>query len=203
MSRKLRLVIASNNKKKRREIAAILSDLNIDIVPEAQTTFVDVVENGDSFAANAAKKAEAFAAANHLPALADDSGLEVDALGGRPGVLSSRYAGKNAVDTANNARLLAELADGSRRGARFVCAVHLAFPDSTTGITARGEVYGAILEKATGTGGFGYDPLFFCPELGKTFAEAAPDEKARVSHRGRALAALAEKLKALQVAKTP
>lgn len=193
----MQLVIASNNIKKRREIAAILADLAIAIVPAGATRFVEVVEDGDDFTANAAKKARAFAAANGKPTIADDSGLEVGVLNGRPGVHSSRYAGDGADDAANNAKLLAELAGSRDRRARFVCAVHLAFPDRETGISATGEVAGIILEQPRGDGGFGYDPLFFCPELGKTFAEAAATEKARVSHRGRALMALAEKIRAL------
>ena len=190
----MRLVIASNNEKKRAEIAGILGHLSVEIVPTDETAFVDVVEDGDSFAENARKKAEAFSRANHLPALADDSGLCVDALDGAPGVYSSRYAGEHASDTDNNARLLTELAGNSIRTAYFTCAIHLCFVDDRQAVTASGEVQGVILDKPDGAGGFGYDPLFYCPELGKSFAQAGPDEKARVSHRGRALRALAKKL---------
>jgi len=190
----MRLVIASNNAKKRAEIARILEDLTIDIVPPEATRFVDVVEDGADFAANARKKAEAFAAANACPALADDSGLVVDALSGAPGVYSSRYAGPDADDAANNAKLLAAMRGKADRAARFVCALHLAWPDTRDAVTAEGVVEGMIAETAEGTAGFGYDPLFFCPELGKRFAAASPEEKASVSHRGRALRLLAEKL---------
>jgi XTP/dITP diphosphohydrolase len=190
----MKLVIASNNARKRHEIAAILDRLGIEIVPAESTRFVEVVEDGDSFAANARKKAEAFAAANGCAALADDSGLMVDALDGAPGVYSSRYAGEEADDAANNVRLLEELAGNSERDARFVCALHLTFADGQSPLTAEGQVEGCILEAAAGEGGFGYDPLFFCPELGKAFALATPEEKASVSHRGRALRLLAEKL---------
>lgn len=190
----MHLVIASNNAKKRAEIARILEGLAIDIVPAAQTVFVDVVEDGDSFAANARKKAEAFAAANACPALADDSGLMVDALDGQPGVYSSRYAGPDAGDADNNAKLLDAMQGKVDRTARFVCALHLAWPDGRTPLTAEGRVEGRIVETPSGTAGFGYDPLFFCPELGRTFAEAGADAKAAVSHRGRALRQLADRL---------
>jgi len=190
----MRLVIASNNAKKRREIATILEGLGIEIVAADQTRFVEVVEDGNSFAANAAKKAEAFAAANGCAALADDSGLMVDALDGAPGIYSSRYAGEEGNDAANNARLLRELDGKPERAARFVCALHLAFADGKPPLVAEGVVAGRILEAAEGDGGFGYDPLFFSPELGKPFAVASPEEKASVSHRGRALHHLAEQL---------
>ena len=191
----MRLVIASNNAKKRAEIARILAGLAIDIVPPEETRFVDVVEDGMDFAANARKKARAFAAANNCPALADDSGLMVDALGGAPGVYSSRYAGEDADDAANNTKLLAAMAGATDRSARFVCALHLAWPDGREGLTAEGRVEGVILEAPEGSAGFGYDPLFFCPELGKAFAAAGPEQKASVSHRGRALRLLADKLR--------
>jgi XTP/dITP diphosphohydrolase len=190
----MRLVIASNNAKKRAEIARILEGLAIDIVPAAETRFVDVVEDGDTFAANARKKAEAFATANTCPALADDSGLMVDALDGAPGVYSSRYAGPDASDADNNAKLLEAMQGVRERDARFVCALHLAWPDGHAPLTAEGRVEGHIVDTAIGESGFGYDPLFFCPELGKTFAEASADEKAAVSHRGRALRQLADRV---------
>lgn len=191
----MKLVIASNNPKKRCEIASILTSLGFLIVPVEQTCFVEVGEDATTFAGNARKKAEAFSAANGCAAIADDSGLCVDALDGAPGVCSARFAGEQATDDENNAKLLRLLRGVSQRNAHFVCAVHLAFPDGRPGITACGRVDGEIVEKPGGTGGFGYDPLFYCPELGKTFAEATPEEKAKVSHRGRALQALAEKIR--------
>lgn len=190
----MQLVIASNNNKKRCEIEAILGALGIDIIPVDQTRFIEVTEDGETFAANAEKKARAFVQANGLPALADDSGLMVGALDGAPGVYSSRYAGDTASDTDNNTRLLHDLQGIQKREARFVCALHLAFPDNKAPVTARGHVHGRILEKPDGIAGFGYDPLFYCPELGKSFASANAEEKARVSHRGRALHSLAEKI---------
>ncbi|HXH65278.1 MAG TPA: non-canonical purine NTP pyrophosphatase, partial [Mariprofundaceae bacterium] len=139
----------------------------------------------------------AFAAVNACPALADDSGLMVDALDGAPGVYSSRYAGPAAVDADNNAKLLAAMQSITHRSARFVCALHLAWPDGRHPVTAEGQVEGRIVEAPSGEAGFGYDPLFFCPELGRTFAAAGPDEKAGVSHRGRAIRLLADRLRGL------
>ncbi len=191
----MRIVVASNNPKKRAEIEAILEPLGVSLVPAADTRMVEVEEDAPDFAGNARKKAQAFAAANRLPALADDSGLCVDALGGAPGVRSARFAGERATDAENNALLLQRLQGVADRRARFVCALHLAFPDTRPPLTAEGWVEGEILRQPQGAGGFGYDPLFFCPELGKSFAEAGPEEKARVSHRGRALRMLAERLR--------
>jgi len=190
----MKLIVASNNAKKRIEIEAILGALGIELVAPSDTLFVDVIEDASTFSGNARKKAEAFADANGLPALADDSGLCVDALDGAPGIYSARFAGPDACDTDNNRKLLADLAGHANRKARFRCAVHLAFPDREQSFSAEGEVQGEILTQAAGVGGFGYDPLFFCPELGKVFAESTPEEKASISHRGRALRALAEQL---------
>jgi len=190
-----KLVIASNNAKKRQEIAAILGALGIEIVAADATAFVHVEEDADTFSGNAQKKAEAFAHANNLPALADDSGLCVDALNGAPGIYSARFAGESASDADNNTKLL-ELLDGeSNRQAHFMCALHLAYPDDTPAINCEGKVHGKILKQAVGDSGFGYDPLFFCPELDQAFASSTPEEKASVSHRGRALRTLATALK--------
>jgi len=198
----MRLVIASHNPKKRREIETILKTLGVRVVPASETVFVEVEEDAPDFAGNARKKAEAFLAANGLPALADDSGLCVAALNGEPGVRSARFAGEAATDADNNALLLARMRDVADRRARFVCAIHLALPDGRA-ITAEGRVAGEILTAPDGSGGFGYDPLFFCPELGKSFAAATPEEKARVSHRGRALTPLRDKLAALLGSHSP
>jgi len=192
----MKLVVASNNPKKRAEIAGILGTLGIELVAPDKTLFIDVIEDASTFSGNARKKAEAFAASNGLPALADDSGLCVDALNGAPGIYSARFAGPDATDATNNQKLLADLAGHSNRSAHFCCAVHLAFPDREQSFTAEGQVQGEILMHVVGSSGFGYDPLFFCPELGKVFAECTSEEKASISHRGRALRALAEQLKA-------
>ena len=191
----MEIIVASNNKKKRAEIQSILGALGIELVPAEQTVSVDVIEDADSFSGNARKKAEAFSKANNKPALADDSGLCVDALNGAPGIFSARFAGQDATDADNNLKLLSALQGNKERSAHFVCALHLAFPDATAPLTAQGKVDGSILCKLSGNKGFGYDPLFYCPELGKAFADSTPEEKASISHRGRALRLLAEKLK--------
>ncbi|MDQ6968775.1 MAG: RdgB/HAM1 family non-canonical purine NTP pyrophosphatase [Mariprofundaceae bacterium] len=190
----MKLVIASNNAKKRQEIATILGTLNIELVDPNDTIAVDVIEDQDSFADNARKKSEAFAQANHCAALADDSGLCVDVLNHAPGIYSARFAGIDASDQDNNIALLEALSEQSKRSAHFVCAVHLTIPESNQSFSAIGSVDGEILHTATGVSGFGYDPLFFCPELNKTFADATAEEKSSVSHRGRALRALAAQL---------
>jgi len=193
----MKLIIASNNAKKRQEITGILSALGIELVDANDTTFVDVIEDQNTFAGNAKKKAKAFAKANQCAALADDSGLCVDALNFAPGIYSARFAGTHASDADNNTKLLRELAQHSKRSAHFICSLHLAWPDSEQALSAEGQVEGEILMQPSGNTGFGYDPLFFCPELGKAFADARPEEKASVSHRGRALRALAKQLKKL------
>jgi XTP/dITP diphosphohydrolase len=193
----MRILIASNNVKKRKEMTAILAGLGIEVIPAEATAFVYVDEDGETFAENAGKKAEAFAYANRLPALADDSGLCVDALDGEPGVFSSRFAGEHAGDAENNSKLLRKMTAIEERDARFVCALHLAFPDERLPIVAEGQVDGVILDAPDGEHGFGYDPLFYSAELKKSFAHATAEEKASVSHRGRALRSLAEQLKSI------
>jgi XTP/dITP diphosphohydrolase len=155
-------------------------------------------ETGETFAANARNKAWYYARATDCLALADDSGLQVDVLGGRPGVHSARYAGPGKSDSDNNAKLIRELAGvpAERRTARFRCAVALAGPEGVIA-EAEGSVAGRIIDAPRGRNGFGYDPLFLVPELGLTTAELSPSDKARISHRGRALRALAEKLSGL------
>jgi len=190
-----KLIIASNNAKKRQEIEKILGGLGIEIVAADATAFVHVEEDADTFSGNARKKAEAFAHANNLPALADDSGLCVDALNGAPGIYSARFAGESATDSDNNAKLLQLLKGKENRSAHFTCALHLAYPDDTQPLNCEAQVNGEILKKAVGDSGFGYDPLFFCPELDKAFASASPEEKASVSHRGRALRSFVKNLK--------
>jgi len=192
----LKLVIASNNPKKRAEITAILARHGIIVMPTDKTVFVEVTEDGDTFARNAKKKADAFAKANHCAALGDDSGLCVEALDGAPGVYSSRFAGVDADDAANNARLLRLMDGKENRSAYFACSIHITFPDRPC-ITAGGHVDGEILKQPDGSDGFGYDPLFYCPELAKSFAHASAEEKASVSHRGRALKMLSEKFQAI------
>jgi XTP/dITP diphosphohydrolase len=198
----MRLLIASDNRKKRAELERLLAPLGCELVtPAGIGGLPEVDEDQPTFAGNAAKKARAGALASGLWTLADDSGLEVEALDGAPGVRSARFAGRHGDDAANNALLLERLAGvpEERRGARFVCALALCRPDGELELEVEGEVRGRILEAARGSGGFGYDPLFLFTEegfeeSGRPFGELAPEAKARVSHRGRALRALTERL---------
>src|ERR1700678_723020 len=190
------LVVATGNPGKLREFRHLLAGLPFELVSLADLGVASPEETGSSFMANALLKARHAAAATGAAAIADDSGLEVDALGGAPGIYSARYAGQGADDRANNAKLLAAL-EGmphDRRGARYRCA--LAFIDGAADIllTADGVWEGAILDEPRGTGGFGYDAYFWLPELGMTAAELDPDEKNRRSHRGSALRALRDQL---------
>lgn len=199
------LVFATRNRGKLAELRQLLTSTTVEVVTVDEAAarlgreLADVIEDGDTFAANAAKKAREIAQATGWPALADDSGLEVDALHGAPGVMSARFAGSHGDDAANNARLLAELhvVVTERRTARFRCALAFADPAGALGdqlLTADGTVEGRILTAPSGTSGFGYDPLFFCPELGQSFGEAEREAKSRVSHRGRAMAQLRPRL---------
>ncbi len=184
---KVILVMATRNKGKSDEIKAILKDFPVEIrdlndfgpIPEVE-------EDGDSFEENAYKKAAFTAKVLGLPALADDSGLEVEALGGRPGVHSARFAGPDASDEENNAKLLEEMKGITNRRARFCCVISIAVPTGFA-LTYEGTCEGEILEEPRGSNGFGYDPLFYYPPAGKTFAEMTMEEKSRVSHRGKAL----------------
>jgi XTP/dITP diphosphohydrolase len=194
----IRMVLASANPDKSAEIAAILgASGRVELLPRPPGV-PDVEETGDTLVANARLKARALCEATGLPAVADDTGLEVDALGGAPGVYSARYAGETASYADNVAKLLAELAAlpgaGAPRRARFKTVAMVAFPDGTD-VWAEGAVEGRIAEAARGTGGFGYDAVFVPDEGdGRTFAEMTTGEKHTVSHRGRAFRALAESL---------
>jgi XTP/dITP diphosphohydrolase len=192
-----RLVVATANPGKLAEIRAILADLDVELVPMTELGVPSPPEDGASFEDNALLKARACAAATGLVALADDSGLEVDALAGAPGVWSARYAGEPADDAANNARLLAELADvpPERRTARFVCAAAAVAPDGRE-VVVRGTMEGRIADQPRGVHGFGYDPLFVSDAAGdgRTNAELAPAEKDAISHRGAAFRALRTRL---------
>jgi len=195
----LDIMLATNNVKKAGEFRDLVRGLPVKLhFPEELPSPVEVDEDGNSFEANARKKAEAFARASGTWALADDSGLEVDALGGRPGVHSSRFAGPDANDRTNNAKLLRLLSGvgADRRAARFRCTLCLRSPDGRE-ILAEGTAEGRILEETRGTGGFGYDPLFLVPSEGKTFAELGAAYKSRHSHRARAMAVLRERIVAL------
>ena len=195
------IVIATRNPHKLEEVRAILSgaDVRVRGLPEFDGV-PEVVEDRDTFDGNAAKKAEEVSRATGRPALADDSGLVVDALGGAPGILSARYSGPDGDPAANNAKLLAEMAAvrDEDRTARFVCVIALAREGRDTRLF-RGETSGRIGRELKGRGGFGYDPLFLSDDLGRTFAEADPAGKNAVSHRGRALAAFSRALAAGEI----
>lgn len=188
--------MATRNPGKLREAVAVLGDLGVDFVTLAEfEELPDAVEDGDTFAANAEAKARHYSRLTGRWTLADDSGLEVDALGGAPGVYSARYAGGQRDAQANNARLVAELAglSADQRTARFRCAVALADGDRILA-AASGTIEGRIIDPPRGHNGFGYDPHFLVPELGLTTAEMPPEQKNRLSHRGQALRAIAPAL---------
>lgn len=192
----MNLLVATTNQGKIKEIKDILSSLGITVITPPEINLqIEVKEDGATFAENASIKARAWSEASGMPALADDSGLCVDALGGRPGVLSARFAGPDADDSDNITLLLESLKGKEDRSARFVCAVALA---TVTGelITAGGEYEGVITHEPAGDKGFGYDPVFFDPSSGRTFAQLTPEEKNTRSHRRKALEVLKEKLKA-------
>ncbi len=181
------IVAATGNAHKVEEIQAILAPLGIEVLSaKAVGGMPDVVEDGDTFAANAIKKAVEAARALGRPVLADDSGLEVFALGGEPGIYSARYAGEGGNDGRNVRKLLGRLDGQTDRAARFVCVIALASPAGLIG-TAEGEVRGHIIHEPRGDGGFGYDPVFVPEGFTQTFAELPGEVKNRLSHRGNAL----------------
>jgi XTP/dITP diphosphohydrolase len=194
------LVVGTRNPKKREEILDILQGLDIRLSDLTQYPAAsEVEEDGDTFEANARKKAAEVAKALGQWVLGEDSGLVVPALNGRPGVYSARYAGKQGDDEANNRRLLAELAPlpDDRRGAYYVCTAALADPHGEVKAVVEGRCHGDIVRAPRGTGGFGYDPLFLIPEYHKTFGELSAVVKHALSHRGQALAKLRPALRQL------
>lgn len=191
----MRIVVATKNANKIREISQVLSPLGFEVISQTDAGFdIDVEETGDTFEKNALLKARAVALICDDCVLADDSGLCVDALDGRPGVYSARYAGEGASDADKIAKLLGELDGIENRRAKFMTSMAFIFPDGRE-ITTCGEVHGEITYEPSGENGFGYDPVFLSDDLNKTFAEANADEKNSVSHRSRAIAKLYEKLK--------
>jgi XTP/dITP diphosphohydrolase len=191
---KRKLILATRNKGKLKEIQVLLSDLDIDIMSldEAENA-PHVVEDGKTFMENAFKKAKVIAEATGIMALADDSGLEVDALDGAPGVYSARYSGEDASDASNNEKLLADLegVSSEKRSAHFSCVIIVYHP-SGRWISTEAECEGEITTNPSGDQGFGYDPVFYIPSIKRTMAQLSPEEKNSLSHRGKAL----EKLKA-------
>ncbi|MCE1185667.1 RdgB/HAM1 family non-canonical purine NTP pyrophosphatase [Zoogloea sp.] len=191
------LVLASGNAGKLKELSALLAPLGIEVLPQSAFNVSEAEEPHPSFVENALAKARHAARATGLPALADDSGLCVDALGGAPGVLSARFAGEPKSDARNNALLLERLAGETRRGARFYCALVLVrHADDPQPLIACGEWRGEILDAARGQGGFGYDPLFLIPDLEQTAAQVPAELKNVLSHRASAFRQLLEKLQA-------
>lgn len=203
------VLFATTNPHKVREAREVLEPLGFAVtsLDSLPGTLPEPAEDEDTFSGNAALKARYYAAATGLPCLAEDSGLEVDALGGAPGVLSARYAGtegsRDERDRRNNEKLLAALTSvpPERRTARFVCALCLSAPDGRILASSTGTFEGTIAGAPRGTNGFGYDPLLYVPDLGRTSAELASEEKNARSHRGRALRALAAHLKDLEGAR--
>jgi len=185
-----KVVLASGNKGKVREIGALLANLNIEVVPQSNFNFEEAEETGLTFVENAIIKARHAAHLTGLPAIADDSGLEVDALNGAPGIHSSRFAGVDATDQQNLEKLLIDLKDTpeAERTARFQCViVYLAHEADPTPIICQGSWEGRILSESHGTNGFGYDPIFYVPDHNCASAELPPEVKNGLSHRGKAL----------------
>ncbi len=190
----MKLIIASNNQHKLVEMKAILGEFFDEIVSLKEAGIDhETVEDGNTFLENAEKKAREIAEISGCCAIADDSGICVDALGGAPGIYSARFCGRHGDDEANNRLLLEKLEHEDDRRAHYTCAIVLAFPDGRA-ITAEEYFYGEITRKPAGEKGFGYDPLFFLPEYGCTVAQLDPEIKNKISHRGKAIRALAEKL---------
>ena len=191
----MKVVLASHNKKKMVEMKTILSAMRVEVLSQADVGVdLEPEETGTTFAENAAIKAQAVMEATGLPAIADDSGLMVDALNGEPGVYSARYGGPGLDDTGRWQLLLKNMEGKEDRACRFVCAIACVLADGET-VTVRGECEGELLHENHGAGGFGYDPLFYVPEYECTFGELAPDVKNRISHRARALGRLRDVLK--------
>ena len=193
-----RIVLASNNAKKMKELNALLAPLGFEVIPQGRLGIPEAEEPHCTFVENALAKARHAAAHSGLPALADDSGLCVEALHGAPGVLSARSAGDPKSDARNNEKLLTHLKAHGNRKAHFYCVLVLVrAAHDPQPIIAEGEWPGEILPEQQGEGGFGYDPLFFVPEFGQTAAEMDSETKNRVSHRGRAMQKLIERLPSL------
>lgn len=195
------IVLASRNKKKAREVAEILAPAGFQVVPVTEFPDVpEVEEDGLTFAANAAKKASEVAMRLNQWVIGEDSGLQVDALGGAPGIYSARFSGPGATDDLNNQKLMAELAGvpDEKRGAGYICSVALSSPSGNIRIACEGTCRGRILREANGEGGFGYDPYFLIPEYHLTFGQLSSVVKHRLSHRARAFALFVPLLRKIQ-----
>ena len=191
------VVLASGNKGKIAEFNNALSRIGFNIIPQSEFNVSDAIENGLSFVENAIIKARHAAQQTNLPAIADDSGLEALALNGSPGIYSARYAGKHGDDKANNRKLIYELQNHEDRRAKFQCALaFIRFAEDPNPIISQASWSGEILNEEKGKNGFGYDPIFWLPTLGKTAAELQSEEKKAISHRAKALKDLQSKLEA-------
>ncbi len=189
------IVLASGNPGKKAEIEQLLAAFGTRVITQVELGITEAAEPYDSFLENALAKARHVCFATRLPALADDSGLCVDALGGAPGIHSARYAGEPRSDTRNNEKLLIEMKEKNDRSAHYECVlVLMRGPGDTQPLVASAQWYGSIARLARGAGGFGYDPLFLPQGMAQSAAELAPEEKNRISHRGQALAKLLELL---------
>lgn len=188
------IVLATTNKGKKRELTKLLEGFPVEIRSlEDFGPIPEVIEDGQTFDDNAYKKASFTARVLGHPAMADDSGLCVEALGGAPGVFSARYAGEKATDAQNVEKMLNDLKGGKNRKAAFKCVISIAVPTGAA-LTYEGECKGIIIDEPAGENGFGYDPVFYYPEFKKTFAQLSMDEKAGVSHRGKALKEVAQEM---------
>ncbi len=190
----MKAVLASKNQKKLKELREILTDFDITVLLQSEVGVdVDVEETGDTFEENAKLKAEAVRDASRTISISDDSGLVVEALDGEPGVYSARYGGEDLTDTERWQLLLEKMQGKENRSAKFVSVICCAFPNGDL-LFARGECLGEIATQGTGDGGFGYDPVFYLPDLGKTMAQLTAEEKHKISHRGNALRVLKTEL---------
>jgi XTP/dITP diphosphohydrolase len=197
----MRLVLASNNAKKLGELATLFAPLGLDLVAQAALGIDEAEEPHPTFIENALAKARNAARHTGLPALADDSGILADALGGAPGVHSARFAGEPRSDERNNEKLIASLRAASNRSAHYYCVIVVVREAlDPQPLIAEGGWTGEVVLEPRGTGGFGYDPYFLLPELGRTAAELPMETKNRISHRGKALACLVERMSALSIA---
>ena len=190
----VKILLATGNPHKARELSAMLSGCDVEVLTLKDVGFAgEIIEDGETFEENAEIKARAAASLGYI-GVGDDSGLCVDFLGGAPGVYSARYAGEPCDNSKNNEKLLSEMAGvpEDKRGAKFVCVICCVFPDGRK-IVSRGECPGRILTSYAGSGGFGYDPLFYCTERGKSYAEMTEEEKISVSHRARAMKGFLDK----------
>lgn len=190
----VKILLATGNPHKARELSAMLSGCDVEVLTLKDVGFAgEIIEDGETFEENAEIKAGAAASLGYI-GVGDDSGLCVDFLGGAPGVYSARYAGEPCDNSKNNEKLLSEMAGvpEDKRGAKFVCVICCVFPDGRK-IVSRGECPGRILTSYAGSGGFGYDPLFYCTERGKSYAEMTEEEKNSVSHRARAMKGFLDK----------